>query len=92
MDTKPYIERILLDRFQIMSGTRFAQRLDASPHDFFGLSETYAESPDGDRSGISMPKPRTQIIGQAISRLLRIVHKINRKPLRPNARDFEGVM
>ena len=86
-----YIERIPIYRFQIMSGTRFAQRLERAPTRFAGLSDVtpdhrnaqighmYAETAD--------PKYRS-----AISRLLGVVHRINRKPMRPHARDFEGVM
>ena len=86
-----YIERIPIYRFQIMTGTRFAQRLERKPTRFAGLSgitlqhrlaqigHEYAETAD--------PKYRS-----AISRLLGIVHRINRKPLRASARDFEGVM
>ena len=86
-----YIERIPIYRFQIMTGTRFAQRLERSPSRFKGLSSItpnhryaqvghlYAETED--------PAYRS-----AVSRLLGVVHKINRKPLRSEARDFEGVM
>lgn len=86
-----YVERIPVYRFQIMSGTHFAQRLNRSPkrypslseitpsHRFAQIGHRYAETADS--------KYRA-----AISRLLKVVHGINRKPLRPNAQDFEGVM
>jgi anaerobic magnesium-protoporphyrin IX monomethyl ester cyclase len=88
---EPYIERLSINRFQIMTGTRFAQRLERKPQRFYGLSEI---KPDHRYAQIGhqyaeTANPRYR---SSISKLLGIVHKINRKPLRPSARDFEGVM
>lgn len=87
-----YIERLPIYRFQIMSGTRFSQLLeqdtrgkysnllDIVPNHTQALIEhRYAQTAD--------PAYR-----KAVLRLLRVVHQINRKPLRESARDFEGVM
>ncbi len=86
-----YIERIPIYRFQIMTGTRFAQRLERKPQRFNGLGEITLDHRHGqighEYSETANPRYRS-----SISNLLRIVHKINRKPLRPSARDFEGVM
>ena len=90
-DHQEFIERIFLGRFQIRSGTTFEQRLARNPGRFPALAHL-------------KPNPRMGQIGhhyvesakpdyrRAISRLLRIVHAINRKPLSSSARDFEGVM
>ncbi|MGH8249599.1 MAG: B12-binding domain-containing radical SAM protein [Steroidobacteraceae bacterium] len=87
-----FIERVPIYRFQVMSGTRFAQLLerntgnkysslvDIVPNHRMALIEHhYTQSAD-------------TAYRKAISRLLKVVHHINRKPLRESARDFEGVM
>ena len=85
------IERIFLGRFQIRSGTTFERRLADNSARFPALSDLrpnhrmgqiayhYSESADRDYR-------------KAISRLLKTVHRINRRPLSPSALDFEGVM
>jgi radical SAM superfamily enzyme YgiQ (UPF0313 family) len=87
-----FIERLPVYRFQIMTGTRFAQLL--------------AEDRRGKFAGITAVVPNHRLAQidhryaqasdrgyrKAMMRLLDIVHRINRKPLREAARDFEGVM
>ncbi len=85
------IERVALNRFHIITGTRIHRSLELRPQDF----------PDvGQRS----PDHRLSVIGhralvthdrqyrRAMDRVLRATHQINRRPLRPSARNFEGVM
>ena len=86
-----YIERISIYRFQIMTGTRFAQRLERKPQRFSGLSEITLDHRHG-QIGHQYAETANPGYRSSISRLLRIVHTINRKPLRPSAQDFEGVM
>jgi anaerobic magnesium-protoporphyrin IX monomethyl ester cyclase len=87
-----FIERLSMGRFQIMSGTRFAQLLEQDTrgkyaqladifpnHKLAQIDHRYAQS--------SNPKYRKSVMS-----LLDIVHRINRKPMREGARDFEGVM
>ena len=87
-----FIERLPVYRFQIMTGTRFAQLL---AEDRRGK---YAEV-----TGVVANHRMAQIDHQyaqasnagyrkAMMKLLDVVHRINRKPLREAARDFEGVM
>lgn len=85
------VERLPIYRFQIMSGTRFAQRLERRPERFPEVSDIVLDHRqakiDHNYAGNADAGYR-----RAISRLLEVVHRINRKPLRPAARDFEGVM
>lgn len=87
-----FIERLSIGRFQIMSGTRFAhlvekdlrgryaQITDVVPnHKLAQFEHQYAQTAD--------PKYR-----RSMMRLLDIVHRINRRPIGEDARDFEGVM
>jgi len=87
-----FIERLPVFRFQIMTGTRFAQLLEqdtrgkyssltniVSNHRLAQIDHQYAKASD--------PSYR-----RAMMSLLDVVHRINRKPLRHEARDFEGVM
>ena len=90
-DHEDYIERIFLGRFQIRSGTTFEQRLALKPGRFSSLSNLKPNHRMG-QIGHHYAETESPDYRKAISRLLKIVHTINRKPLRPNARDFEGVM
>lgn len=87
-----FIERLPVYRFQIMTGTRFAQLLAEDTrgkyadlteivpnHRLAQIEHRYAQAAD----------PRYR---RAMMKLLDIVHRVNRKPLRETARDFEGVM
>jgi radical SAM superfamily enzyme YgiQ (UPF0313 family) len=85
------IERIPIYRFQIMTGTTFANRLFERPDRFpqvrnLGPDHRHALVAHDYAPAASKPYRK------AMSRLFQVVHRINRKPLRPAARDFEGVM
>lgn len=85
------LERVPLYRFTLNHGTLFEQQLRRRPEQFPTLTHL-------------RPDPRVAVIPhhytetedpayrRGIRRLLRVVHRINRKPLLPSARDFEGVM
>jgi len=86
-----HIERINLNRFLIMSGTRIAHRLERNPGRFpnvTGVTSNHRLAQVGHDYALSADRSYRS----AMSRVLKIVHRINRKPLRPAARDFEGVM
>ncbi|MEZ4414352.1 MAG: radical SAM protein [Gemmatimonadota bacterium] len=86
-----YLERVPMYRFAIMTGTVFEQQLQRRPSHFPSLADLE-------------PNHRLALVGyryeqterpdyrRAVVRLFRVVHRINRRPLRPAARDFEGVM
>jgi radical SAM superfamily enzyme YgiQ (UPF0313 family) len=89
-DHRDVIDRVMLNRFQIMSGTRFHRNLDAGRH-----RESLAQLTINHRMAqighIYLPT-ENPAYRRAVSRLLRAVHRINRRELNVDAREFEGVM
>jgi radical SAM superfamily enzyme YgiQ (UPF0313 family) len=85
------LERISLNRLEIKSGTQLAHQVERKP---FRVPGVQIESVDHGQAEIRHRYAMTDDPGyrRAISRLFHVVHRINRKPLRPAARDFEGVM
>jgi radical SAM superfamily enzyme YgiQ (UPF0313 family) len=85
------IDRILLNRFALMTGTRvhrnFEREQDAFPdlesvrsnHRMALLDHSFARARE--------PGYRRQVM-----RLIGAVHRVNRRPIREAAREFEGVM
>lgn len=84
-------DRIRLGLFKAIPGTRFAELYDRRPSRFDGLTHfrwddryaraSYRYQPSLDRS-----------YRRAKTRVLRLVHEINRRPLRPGAEAFDGLM
>ena len=85
------IERVSLNRFMIMTGTRFHRRLEKSPQSFPGITQLTVNHRLAQIEHRYAPT-RDPGYRRAVSHLLSAVHQINRKPLRSDARDFEGVM
>jgi biotin synthase-like enzyme len=85
------IERIKLNRLQIKSGTQFARLVARKVKKF---PDIVVNSANHRQAHVYHHFKPTEDAGyrRAISRLLRVVHRINRKPLVKAARDFEGVM
>lgn len=85
------IERVMLNRFVIMTGTTVHRAIERNPARYPGLlnvlpqhrvaSLAHSYAPAGDRD-----------YSQAVYRLFAVTHRINRKELRADARPFEGVM
>ena len=85
------IERVLLNRFQIMAGTTFHQALLRKPTRFKGIRvmlENRAAALTAHQY-LDAVRPDYQ---KAAMRLFNAVHRINRKELAARACDFEGVM
>jgi radical SAM superfamily enzyme YgiQ (UPF0313 family) len=84
-------DRVRLGLFKAIPGTRFAELYDRSPNRYPGLSRfrwdhryaraSYRYEPSLDRS-----------YRRAKTRVLRVVHEINRRPLRSGAEAFDGLM
>lgn len=85
------LDRISLNRFSIMSGTRFAQQMVRRRDKFATITNL---SINHRQAQIQHHNTQTEdrAYRRAISRLFRVVNRINRKVLSPAARDFEGVM
>ena len=85
------IERVLVNRFQIMSGTRFHRSLDRNPErypDVLQVTENHRMAQlDHHFSGTDQPGYK-----RALRNVLRAAHEINRQPLRDAAAAFDGVM
>lgn len=85
------IDRVSLNRFQLMIGPSLLQRYDADPAEFPSIG-ALRRNPR-----FALVEHETRIsgwreYGKAMRRLLHNVHTINRKRLAPGARQFEGVM
>ena len=85
------IERVLVNRFQIMTGTSFHRNLNQRPNLFPGVSDV---TEDHRMAQLSHRLAETQepAYRRQIRKVLRAAHNINRKPLMPVAAAFEGVM
>ena len=85
------IDRVSLNRFQIMIGPSFLERFTQNPERFPTIRRVVrhprlalADHEQVSSEGVSH--------WRATQRLLRAVHEINRKPLGPGAQSFDGVM
>lgn len=88
---RAHIERVQLNRFQIMIGSAFEKRFMNSPQSFPGITSLTIDR----REAITHHRYREVDIPayrRAVSRLFRAVFEINRRPLRASARAFDGVM
>jgi radical SAM superfamily enzyme YgiQ (UPF0313 family) len=89
------IDRVMLNRFQIMSGTRFERNLDNGRQSSESARESLTQLRVNHRMAqvehhyVPADNPQYR---RAVGRLLRAVHRINRRELRGSAREFEGVM
>lgn len=85
------IERVAFNRFHIITGTRFHRSIDVKPElypDIYSLTPNHRQAIINHESTTAdSPEYR-----RAMIRVLAAVHTINRRPLRPAARSFEGVM
>jgi radical SAM superfamily enzyme YgiQ (UPF0313 family) len=95
-----YLERVQLNRFQIMVGTAFYEEMQRSTK---GASGSHPAGHSNGFTSLTVNLREAQVhhrsamvddrdYRRAISRLLRAVHAVNRKPIRPTASAFEGVM
>ena len=85
------IERIKLNRLQIKSGTQFAKVVARKSGRFPDIA-VQAENHQQAHVYHHFKPTEDLEYRRSISRLLKIVHRINRKPLANAASDFEGVM
>ncbi len=90
-DHQTEIERVKMNRFQIMSGTILARQLEKSPHKFPQVTDVESDHRMAQVSH-HYTENDNRDYRNAISHLLKVVHTINRKPLNSAASDFDGVM
>jgi hypothetical protein len=89
---EPYIERLPVYRFQIMTGTRFAQLLAEDRHGRYAKVTDIVPNHRLAQVDHQYAPAADRTYRRSMMKLLDIVHRINRRPLREAARDFEGVM
>lgn len=86
-----HIDRVTLNRFNIVDGTRIQKQITEHPQRFPGQVDLTINrrlaSISHHNALASEPAYR-----KAVTRLLAAAHRINRKPLRDRAADFSGVM
>ncbi len=90
-DHRGDLERVSLNRFQLMTGTPIEQQLRDGLDPLPGLTQVTVEHQIAQVQHVYEPTDR-RAYRRAVSSLLEAVHIINRKPLRERARDFDGVM
>jgi len=87
----PYLDRVRLNRFNALVGARFARDFEKDAGAFPGLRNLEWEYRYA-RSRYRYMPAETEPYRRAMRRVLRAVHRINRKPLKETAREFDGVM
>jgi radical SAM superfamily enzyme YgiQ (UPF0313 family) len=85
------IERVSLNRLQLISGTGLHRAIVRAPHKFAGVRIVHEDG------AMAQVEHRNDTLGtaphrKAVMRLLGEVHRINSRALSPRAREFEGVM
>ena len=89
-DHRLCIERVSLNRFALMTGTRIHRQMERNPRVAAGLTPLTINHRE---ARIELEHPRnSRACRRAVNRLLEAVHRINRRPLREEVRPFEGVM
>ena len=85
------IERVSLNRLSLVMGTVLHRELQRKPGSFQGVAivrEDARLAQAEHHNAVMQSAPHRR----AVMRLLSEVHRINRRPLLPQAREFEGVM
>jgi anaerobic magnesium-protoporphyrin IX monomethyl ester cyclase len=85
------IERVMLNRFAIMTGTHFERTLEREPARFPGVREVRAQHREAHVAHAYAPAGEREY-RRAMRRVLAAAHRVNRKELLASARPFEGVM
>jgi tRNA A37 methylthiotransferase MiaB len=85
------VERVMLNRFQIMTGTHVHRTLERDPGRFPQLARVTGNHRLAQVDHHFRPSEGRDY-RRAVYRLMGVVHDINRRPLSARAREFEGVM
>ncbi len=85
------IERVALNRFHIITGTRIHRSIEDQPENYPAITR---RSPNHRLAIVDhdLTVPDSAEYRKAVDRALLVTHRINRRPLRPHAKTFEGVM
>ena len=85
------IERVMLNRFQIMVGTSFHRALQRKPNRFQGVRVMMEDQASALVAHEYLDSGQRHY-RKAVMRLFSAAHRINQKSLTMRAQDFEGVM
>ena len=88
---RPNLDRVALNRFQLMTGTRLHRAVERNPWRYPDLEIVEADHGMAQLTHSFAPNSN-RAYRAAVRRLLVAVHRINRKPLKPASRVFDGVM
>ena len=86
-----YLDRVRISRFKVIPGTRFHEMYDRSPQLYPGIPEIEWDFRRA-RARYHYVPAMERGYRRSKARLLRLVHRINRRPLRLEARVFDGLM
>lgn len=90
-DHLPFIERVRFNDFSLQEGTPIFDMVAAGGGRLDGIEATRAR-PRIARLEYRAPEQGDPAYRRAKARALAAVHRINRRPLRPSARQFDGLM
>lgn len=86
-----WLDRVRMNRFNALVGARFAKDYERDASKFPGLRDLEWEYRHA-RSRYRYLPAETGPYRRAMRRVLGAVHRVNRKPLKETAREFDGVM
>lgn len=84
-------DRVALNRFQLMTGTRIHREIERNPERFPDLRIVEADHGMAQLQHSFAPNALPSYRA-AVRRLFAVAHRINRKQLKPESRVFDGVM
>lgn len=85
------LDRVRMSSFKAVPGTRFAESYDRAPDHYPGV-EGFTWDRRFSRATYSYAPAKARDYRRAKSAVLGHVHAINRRPLRPGAESFDGLM
>ena len=90
-DHREAIERVSVNRFSLMTGTAIDRMIEKKPERFDTVRVLARNDEQAIVDHICLPA-QGRDFRRELRRVLGVVHQINRRPLRPRARAFAGVM
>lgn len=90
-DHRTYIDRIRFSDFSLLDGTPIYNHIKNNNLDQPDLRVTRVLDRKA-RAEYVVRRPDLRAYSRALGRLMRIIHEINRRPIRDSARQFDGLM
>ena len=86
-----HLDRVKLSRFKAIPGTAFEERLEEKPHKYPRVINPRWDYQYA-KAIFEYPTAREKRYRKAKANLLKIIHRINQKPLMDSAQQFNGLM